>query len=126
MTKRAFDSQAAMKHLGEQLGKLLPGLMLYTRKNSGLEFTISTGERPLRVVLNWLYKKRQPSRAWQEKICVKVNELLAGSNSNLFICPNHQGPKGEYIIDLRINDFDGLLITCENDIEVPFFHSVID
>lgn len=96
--------------------------MGYVRSNPNLEFSIKIGEAPFRVTFIWTHKGRRPDSRWQGKIFAKFTELLDGTN--LFMRPENTGPKGEYIIDLLIKDYDGILIRCENDILVPKFNDL--
>jgi hypothetical protein len=121
-SKPKFDSTKGRIHLAEQLAKILPKLMGYVQSNRDLEFIMKTDEAPFRVIFTWTHKGRRPNSRWQGKILAKFTELLDGTN--LFMRPDNTGPKGEYIIDLLVKDYDGILIRCENDIVVHKFNDL--
>lgn len=120
--KRKINSAKSRAHLAEQLCKILPGLMDYIKVNSDLGFSLKTGEDPFKLVFTWTHKGRRPDSRWQGKIFAKLTELLKGSN--LFICPENKGPKGEYVVDLRVDKYDALSDLLENDTVVPKFNDL--
>jgi hypothetical protein len=120
--KRKINSSKARVHLAEQLCMILPGLMEYIKANPGLDYSLKTGEEPFELVFTWTYKGERPDSQWQGKIFAKVTESLGGTN--LFICPENTGPKGEYVVDLRIDKYDTVSDILENNIVVPIFNDL--
>lgn len=104
---------AIRRHLGQQLGLLLPHLMKYA-KSRDLEVNITAKERPWRLEFVWQRNNKKPlSALWQKRIRDMLGESLA-EESNLFLFT--QPLEGLTLItELRIEDVSIFMVNDHDD-----------
>ena len=97
---RHVNNLAVRRHLGQQLGLLLPEIMKYV-SHRGLEVSITAEERPWRLELVWQRKNKKPlDPLWQKRIRDMLGMSLA-KDSNLFLFAHP--PQGSTLVtELRL------------------------
>lgn len=117
---RHVNTLAVRRHLGSQLGLLLPEIMKYN-SHRGLEVSITAEERPWRLELVWQRKSKKPlSVLWQKRIRDFLGSMLtADSNLFLFAQPSRLH---NYTTELRLEDVSPFVIKdTEGKIPIPRF-----
>jgi hypothetical protein len=110
---RHVNTLAVRRHLGSQLGLLVPEIMKYT-SHRDLEVSYTTEQRPWRLELVWQRKNKKPlGPLWQKRIRDFLGSMLsADSNLFLFAQPPRQCT---FITELRITDVSVFVIHDHDD-----------
>ncbi|MFA6252826.1 MAG: hypothetical protein WCV69_00965 [Patescibacteria group bacterium] len=122
---RHVNTLAVRRHLGQQLGLLLPEIMKYI-SHRGLEVSITAEERPWRLELVWQRKNKKPlGLLWHRRI----RDFLASKltpEANLFQ-PPRVVESSPFICttELRLEDVSPFVVKDDNDeYRDPHFPSV--